>query len=171
MKKQTCLYIIKKSLISNKDNYLLKLNRSLNQLEVYQKVSNNELRNYYSIREDFDSLNYSVYELMKIFPCIYGRENSPTPSGIFTIEKKSKNEYISGYYPGYGQVKFFGYLVIFEDYFIHSDIYTSDVSYDAFGSIDPISKKDQSTSGCIRVKQTDLDWLLNNIGIGCTIVM
>ena len=103
--------------------------------------------------------------------CIYGGEKSPTPTGIFQVEKKSTEEYISGYYPELEQVKFFGYFVIFEDYFIHSDLYAADVMKETMEKNEPISKGDASTSGCIRVSQADLNWLLENIEIGTSVIM
>ena len=47
---------------------------------------------------------------MKSMDYIFGGEKSPTPEGIFMIEKKSPEEYISGYYPERKNVKFFGYI-------------------------------------------------------------
>lgn len=116
------IYIIQKSALSYIDSYFLKLNRELNKLEVYQKVDNDELQDYYSIRENFNSEEYILFGKKKIFECIIGDEDSPTPTGIFRVENKSKGEYISNYYDKYDKVKFFGYLVVFEDYFIHSVI-------------------------------------------------
>lgn len=103
--------------------------------------------------------------------CIYGGEKSPTPTGIFQVEKKSTEEYISGYYPELDQVKFFGYLVIFEDYFIHSDLYAADVTKETLEENEPVSKGDTSTSGCIRISQEDLDWLLENVEVGTPVIM
>lgn len=51
-----------------------------------------------------------MYEKMKSMDYIFGGEKSPTPEGIFMIEKKSPEEYISGYYPERKNVKFFGYI-------------------------------------------------------------
>ena len=78
-----------------------------------------------------------MYEKMKSMDYIFGGEKSPTPEGIFMIEKKSPEEYISGYYPERKNVKFFW-------------IYTS---------------------GCIRVSQQELDWLVENIELGTTVIM
>lgn len=72
------------------------------------------------------------------------------------------------------KVKFFGYLVVFEDYFIHSDIYKEDINEDMMRKnihIEPISRCDKSTSGCIRVSQENIDWLVENIDVGTTIIM
>ena len=150
---------------------VLKVNRSSKQLELYKKVDNSVLYKYYSIRPDFDSSNYIMYEKVKSMDCIYGGEKSPTPTGIFQVEKKSTEEYISGYYPELDQVKFFGYLVIFEDYFIHSDLYAADVTKETLEENEPVSKGDTSTSGCIRISQEDLDWLLENVEVGTPVIM
>ena len=167
--KNLIIYYLKKN--ENISDYLLKLNRLSNQLELYKKVDNSVLYKYYSIRPDFDSSNYIMYEKVKSMDCIYGGEKSPTPTGIFQVEKKSTEEYISGYYPELEQVKFFGYLVIFEDYFIHSDLYAADVMKETMEKNEPISKGDASTSGCIRVSQADLNWLLENIEIGTSVII
>lgn len=91
--------------------YLLKLNRTSSQLELYKKADNSVLHKYYSIRSDFDSSNYVMYEEIKSMDCIYGGEKSSTPTGIFQVEGKSAEEYVSGYYPELDQVKFFGYYL------------------------------------------------------------
>lgn len=157
--------------LNSLNDYLIKINRSTNKLEIYYKSDNSVLHKYYSIRPDFDASNYIMYEKVKSMDCIYGGEKSPTPTGIFQVEKKSTEEYISGYYPELEQVKFFGYLVIFEDYFIHSDLYAADVMKETMEKNEPISKGDASTSGCIRVSQADLNWLLENIEIGTSVIM
>lgn len=38
-------------------------------------------------------------------------------------------------------------------------------------SVEPISKGDDHTSGCIRVAQENLDWLVENIEDGTTVEM
>ena len=120
------MYITRKT--ENEKERLIRLDRYEKALEVYKKVANEKLHDHYSIREDFDSSSYTMYEIEKSFQCIWGSEKSPTPKGIFSVESKSTDEYISGYYPEHDKVKFFGYLVIFEDYFIHSDLYEGNVS-------------------------------------------
>ena len=55
------LFIFKTNSLSN-DQYLLKLNRTDSCLEVYSKVSNSKLNEYYSIRSDFDSSEYTMFE-------------------------------------------------------------------------------------------------------------
>ncbi len=151
--------------------YLLKLNRTSSQLELYKKADNSVLHKYYPIRSDFDSLNYVMYEEIRSMDCIYGGEKSSTPTGIFQVEEKSAEEYVSGYYPELDQVKFFGYLVIFEDYFIHSDLYASNATKETMQDYEPVSKDDTFTSGCIRVSQENLNWLLENIDVGTTVIM
>ena len=153
------MYIVKREFENQETNYLLKLNRTDHKLEVYQKADNSVLNEHYSIRSDFDASGYTMYEKLKSIDCIFGGEKCPTPIGIFKVESKSAEEYLSGYYPKRGQVKFFGYLVIFEDYFIHSDLY------------EPISGNDTFTSGCIRIAQPELEWLLENIEPGTTVIM
>ena len=151
--------------------YLLKLNRTSSQLELYKKADNSVLHKYYPIRSDFDSLNYVMYEEIRSMDCIYGGEKSSTPTGIFQVEEKSAEEYVSGYYPELDQVKFFGYLVIFEDYFIHSDLYASNATKETMQDYEPVSKDDTFTSGCIRVSQENLNWLLENIDVGTTVII
>ena len=151
--------------------YLLKLNRTSSQLELYKKADNSVLHKYYPIRSDFDSLNYVMYEEIRSMDCIYGGEKSSTTTGIFQVEEKSAEEYVSGYYPELDQVKFFGYLVIFEDYFIHSDLYASNATKETMQDYEPVSKDDTFTSGCIRVSQENLNWLLENIDVGTTVIM
>ena len=104
---------------------------------------------------------------------LFGREDSPTPYGVFDIVKKSKvkEEYISGYHKKYERIKFFGYLVIFEDYFIHSDLYMDRVTSETFEQAEPISNGDTGTAGCIRVSQKNVEWLLENIEVGTTVIL
>lgn len=165
------IYIAYKSVVGEMNLYLLKLNRTQHRLEFYKKVPNDKLNDYYSIRKDFDSSDYVIYQLERNIDCLFGSVEKPTPKGIFKIHKKSEGEYLSGYREGYDKVKFFGYLVVFEDYFIHSDMYTVDVTKDNYKSAESISKKDKETSGCIRVSQDDIDWLVKNIDVGTTIIM
>lgn len=165
------MYIVKKGFVNQEKNYLLKLNRMDHKLEVYKKADNSVLNEHYSIRPDFDSSGYMMYEKLKSVDCIFGGEKSPTPMGIFKVEKKSAEEYISGYYPKRGKVKFFGYLVIFEDYFIHSDLYDAEVTRETMQDHEPISKNDTFTSGCIRIAQSELKWLVENIELGTTVIM
>ena len=165
------MYIVKREFENQEKNYLLKLNRTDHKLEVYQKADNSVLNEHYSIRPDFDSSDYIMYEQLKSIDCIFGGEKSPTPEGIFKVESKSAEEYMSGYYPKCGQVKFFGYLVIFEDYFIHSDLYDAEVIRATMQEHEPISGKDTFTSGCIRIAQSELEWLIKNIELGTTVIM
>lgn len=167
-------FIIFKAIVADADAHLLKLNRETQKLEVYRKVSNEKIREHYSIRENFDSSNHVIFEIEKIFDCIFGSEKRPTPNGLFKIQNKSSGEYISEYHPEYDKVKFFGYLVVFEDYYIHSDMYTVNVTKDIMGkdnNVESISKGDEFTSGCIRVSQEDADWLVENIEIGTTVIL
>lgn len=152
---------------------LLKLNRQAHQLEVYKKADGQALRKNYSIRKDFVPCEYTIYEKIKEMPCLFGREDSPTPYGVFDIVKKSKvkEEYISGYHKKYERIKFFGYLVIFEDYFIHSDLYMDRVTSETFEQAEPISNGDTGTAGCIRVSQKNVEWLLENIEVGTTVIL
>ena len=61
------LFIFKTNSLSN-DQYLLKLNRTDSCLEVYSKVSNSKLNEYYSIRPDFDSSEYTMFEKADSMP-------------------------------------------------------------------------------------------------------
>lgn len=165
------IYIVKKKIST--ENFLLKLNRQAHQLEVYKKADKQALRKNYSIRKDFVPCEYTIYEKIKEMPCLLGHEDSPTPYGVFDIVKKSKvkEEYISGYHKKYEQIKFFGYLVIFEDYFIHSDLYMDRVTSETFEQAEPISNGDNGTAGCIRVSQKNVEWLLENIEVGTTVIL
>lgn len=165
-------YIIKKELLSKDINncFILKLNRNSNCLEIYEKEDIHTLFCSYPIREDFDASDYIMYRLKKEIPCFFGGcGRKSTPSGLFRIEKVSHSEYISSYHPLYQEVKFFGYLAVFEDYFIHSDMYLMDATSHNFRQKAPISQQEQYTSGCIRVTQDNLDWLIENIPIGTTV--
>ena len=166
-------YILEKTKVMGDGKYLLRLDRKEDQLVVFEAVGYNRLHAHFSIRKDFDPSDYVMYEEVKAFNCIYGGDKSHTPEGVFTVVSKSTDEYISGYYPEHDKVKFFGYLVIFEDYFIHSDLYEGNVSEADMraGKAVPISKRDVYTSGCIRVKQEELDWLVENVAVGTTVVM
>lgn len=164
------LYIISKRNLSEDSDYFLKLNRAASKLEINKKASRELLHECYPIRENFDASAYEVFELYKSMPCIFGGEgNRRTPTGFFNIEKVSPEEYISPYYPKSGQVKFFGYLTVFEDYFIHSDLYSTEANLTNFKEHTPISQGDKDTSGCVRVSQSDLDWLLKNIPVGTSV--
>ncbi len=166
------MYIIKKQILNTNcnNNLYLKLNRYKSVLEIYKRADKSELWSNYPIRKDFDASNYVMYERAMSFPCIYGGEgDTRTPAGLFNIEKVSNEEYISPYHPKYDQVKFFGYIVVFEDYFIHSDMYPADIDISTYEEAEPISLYDKYTSGCIRVSQEDLRWLLGNIPAGTTI--
>lgn len=169
-------YIAHKSLLSPacSNQYYLKLNRTAQALGVYEQADNNTLREFYPLREDFDISDYALFTLKKSIPCIFGGEGKTrTPSGIFRIEHISKphEEYVSCYHPQYDQVKFFGYLEVFEDYFIHSDMYLPDATGETFRQMKPISAQDAHTSGCIRVPQEELDWLVEHIAEGTAIEM
>ena len=165
------MYIVSKRINNEANNkYFLILDRDASYLKIYEKTSADSLRKNYPIRKDFDSSGYIMYELVKNISCIFGGEGkNQTPAGIFNIEKVSSSEYISKYHSKFDQVKFFGYLVIFEDYFIHSDMYLMDTNIDDFSRKKPISEQDKHTVGCIRVSQDDLYWLINNIDVGTTI--
>lgn len=168
------MYIVANRILNiiNDNQYYLKLNRQAGCLEIYQKTDTKALWTHYPIREDFDASDYTMYELTKTMPCIFGGTGkTQTPAGIFNIEKVSGSEYISPYHPKADLVKFFGYLVVFEDYFIHSDMYSMDANMDNFREKKSISLKDEHTSGCIRVSQDDLNWLIENIPERTTIEM
>ncbi len=168
------VYIVKKNNISFSSPHLLKLNRTTKHLEYYRLSTDNTiLHDYYPIRKDFDSSDYLMYEKEKEFPCIWGGGDTPTPEGIFQIEKVSEahEEYVSGYYTGHDKVKFFGYLVVFEDYFIHSNLYTEEATQDTFEQMKPVNGAEEHSSGCIRLAQEDLDWLVENVEVGTIVVM
>lgn len=165
------IFIIKDA-IASKKHYLLRLNRSHQFLKIYAKSEKSRLHETYPLRPDFDASDYTVYDLAKSIPCIFGGEGrTQTPTGIFDIQKVTTDEYISSYRPGVDAVKFFGYLAIIEDYFIHSDIYPITETQETFREATPLSANDTHTQGCIRVAQTDLDWLIENIPVGAIIEM
>ena len=139
-------YIAHKSILSPvcSNQYYLKLNRAAQSLEVYEQADNNTLRELYPLREDFDTSDYVLFTLKKHV------------SGLH-------EEYVSPYHPQHEQVKFFGYLAVFEDYFIHSNMYLKDATSGTFQAKEPVSEQDAHTSGCIRVPQEELDWLVANI--------
>lgn len=170
--KMNNLFILKKNTAAPTGK-LLKLNREHYFIEVYKKAGVKALHKHYSIRPDFDSSGYDIYEKETEFKCIYGRAESPTPVGVFDITNKSmpKEAYVSEYHPKYDKVKFFGYLVIFEDYFIHSDMYEESVAELPENNESSISNNDYDTSGCIRVSQEDLNWLIDNIEIGTPVIL
>lgn len=166
--------ILKKDFLSPtcSNQYYLRLNRTLQCLEVYEKADSCALQELYPLRKDFDVSDYTLFGLKKMIPCIFGGEGRMrTPVGIFRIEHTSKlhEEYVSSYHPQHDQVKFFGYLAVFEDYFIHSDMYLMDAASDTFQQKEPLSEQDVHTSGCIRVLQEELDWLVEHVSEGTTI--
>lgn len=168
------MHIISNGAINQISNplFLLTLNREQSILQIYAKTDNSRIRQIYPIRPDFDVSHYTAYDLIKSSPCLFGGEGrTQTPSGIFDIQKVTTDEYISGYRPGVDAVKFFGYLAIFEDYFIHSDMYPMNETTNTFRNGTPLSSHDTHTQGCIRVAQTDLDWLIENIPVGTIIEM
>lgn len=168
------MYIVSQRILNKETNnrYFLRLNREESCLEIYEQAENAILKENYPIRDDFDSSEYVMYKMIKKMRCIFGGEGKTrTPRGIFNIEKVSEDEYISPYHPHYEFVKFFGYLVVFEDYFIHSDLYLTDVGIDNYKKNQSISLNDKNTAGCIRVAQDDLQWLIENIEVGTTIEM
>ena len=52
------MYIVKEKLIGDAKERVLKLDRDSKKLLVYKRVDNERLHDYYSIREDFDSVFY-----------------------------------------------------------------------------------------------------------------
>lgn len=163
------LFILKQEIVGVELPYLIKLNREESRLEIFKKCGNEKLYSTCLIRKNYNSGAYVVFEKGLSVPCIFGRSSTPTPEGVFHIEAKSTNEYISTYYPNYDKVKFFGYLVIFEDYFIHSDLYTADQAGPTDGK--SIGCNDKATSGCIRVSQDNLAWLIKNIDVKTLIIL
>lgn len=161
-------FILKKEIPGAEYPYLIKLNRGENRLEIYRKCGNKKLYDNLVIRKSYDSAAYAVFEKELFFPCIFGGETTLTPQGIFHIEAKSAKEYVSSYYHNYSEVKFFGYLVIFEDYFIHSDLYEIDEAAPKEGKA--ISRNDKTTSGCVRISQQNLEWLIKNIEVGTLVI-
>lgn len=140
---------------------------------VYRRAEDKRLRDFYNLRDNFNDSPYGMFEREKVFSCIFGGGKTPTPRGFFRVESKMPEEYLSGYYPEHDQVKFFGYLKIVEDYFIHSDLYAADVTEAAMRSnkAEPLGKADKYTSGCVRVSQDALDWLVENIEVGAIVIL
>lgn len=156
--------ILKRGIPGAELSWLIKLNRGKGGLEIYRKCGNEKLYDDLTIRKSYDPAAYAVFEKKLFFPCIFGGEATPTPEGLFHVEAKSAEEYVSSYYPNYSRVKFFGHLVVFEDYFIHSDLYRTDEAAPAEDKA--ISQNDKSTSGCVRISQKNLEWLIQNVDIG-----
>lgn len=162
-------FVLKKEMIGAERPYLIKLDRQAGVLDIFRKCNQERLYDDFPIKRTYNASAYTIFETERSFPCILGGKQTPTPSGIFHVESKSEREYISSYYPNYEQVKFFGYLAIFEDYFIHSDLY-------AVSELSPmidraISRMDKATSGCIRVSQENLSWLIENIDVGTLVLL
>ena len=167
------LYVIQKNMSGASNQFMLKLNREQKTLDLYVRINEENLRRFYTLREDFDLSEYVIFEKKQSFSCLYGRAESPTPFGLFQIQKVAAEAYVSGYYAKYDKVKFFGYLVIFEDYLIHSDLYLADVTEADMreGWAKSVSKADQGTSGCIRVSQEVVDWLIENVEEGSLVYL
>lgn len=165
----TQILILKKEIPGAELPYLIKLNRGKCELEIYKKCSNGRLYDDLLIRRTYNSNAYTVFEKELSFPCIFGGEVTPTPEGIFHIEQKSEEEYVSAYYPNHARVKFFGYLVVFEDYFIHSDLYEIDEMVPMEEKA--ISRDDKTTSGCVRISQQNLTWLMENVEVGTLVLL
>lgn len=166
------MYIVNKKIWNTKvyDIYFIKLNRTEKQLDIYKKVDVNKLRDKYPVRNDFFLQDYIAYEKIKSIPCIFGASGDrETPFGTFMIEKISYDEYVSPYHPVYEKVKFFGYMVIFEDYYIHSDMYMMEANINNYKNMQSISLQDKYTAGCVRVSRDSMEWLLNNIPVGTVI--
>ena len=66
------MYIVRKETENQASRYLLKLDRVAGKLEIYRKADNSILNEHYSIRSDFDSLDYKMSEKMKSIKCIFG---------------------------------------------------------------------------------------------------
>lgn len=168
------MYLVADSVLELKcdNHYYLKLNRNNHAFDVFVDSTEQRLRETYPLRTDFDASGYHFFELLKSIPCLFGGEGkTQTPQGIFRIQNVTKDEYVSTYRKGISEVKFFGHLDIFEDYFIHSEMYPMDATIDTFRTMKSISSEDTHTAGCIRVAQDNLDWLIANIPVGTTIEM
>lgn len=165
--------LFKKNAATTSAKKILKLDREAFFVEVFEQASVDAFKMYYNIKPEYDSSEYDIYEISKKIKCIFGRAESPTPVGVFDITNKSmpKEAYVSEYHPKYDKVKFFGYLEIFEDYFIHSDMYEASVAELPENNECSISNNDCDTAGCIRVSQQDLSWLVDNIEIGTPVIL
>ena len=159
--------------------YYLKLDRQNRVLKVYERTQNFDLVNrFYPLDKNFDVRNDVPFLLKEDIPVLYGgSEGSQTPKGIYKVHNVSKKhqEYVSGFNPNYGTVKLFGYIEIYEYYWIHSNMYVGeDVNESNF-----MSKEDkivhgnynpdgtEHTSGCIRIQdQAKLDELMEYIQPG-----
>lgn len=162
---------------AEKSNYYLKLDRKSSELKVYKRYDydiNKLFANYYPLDEKFNTSNTIVFELIEQIPCLFGgKKGQQTPRGIYKIQNVSKvhEEFISRFHPIYDAVKFFGYIEIWEYYYIHSNIYKADVDESNFQK-HPESKVInhlgddgiEYTSGCIRIlEQEKLDELVRNL--------
>lgn len=164
--------IVKKTMPGAEKGRLLRLNREKKSLEMFVSADREVILANYPIEENFDFSNYATFEKVRNIPCIFGRKDSMTPSGIFNIEFKSKDCYIRGY-EELKETKFFGYMGFFEDFLIHSNIFLMEVNEEEMraGKAKSISLNDVETGGCIRIGQSDLDYLLENIEIGTILIL
>lgn len=160
-------------------NFYLQLDRDEKLLKIYKRNNDFEaVKAYYPLDENFDVNNDVPFEIFDEIPCIFGgEEGSQTPKGIFKIKNVSEKnkEFVSGFNPNHEKVKFYGYIEIYEYYWIHSNMYVGEsINSNNFRNhpenlVHGAQNKDGSehTSGCIRIpNQNKLDELLEIISPG-----
>ena len=160
-------------------NFYLQLNRNEKILKIYKRNNNFEIvKAYYPLDENFDINNDVPFEIFNEIPCIFGgEEDFQTPRGIFKIKNVSEKnkEFVSGFNPNHEKVKFYGYIEIYEYYWIHSNMYVGEsINSNNFinhpeNLVRDIQNKDcvEHTAGCIRIPdQSKLDELLEIISPG-----
>lgn len=160
-------------------NYL-KLDSGEHSLKHYRRYNGDPSSVYdelYPLDYSKVDLNQSViFELYDEIPCIFGGENgSQTPSGMFKIQRISDKheEFISGFNESYQNgVKLYGYIEIWEYYWIHSNMYVGkDINRGNFMQHPECKVQNglnddgtEHTSGCIRIPdQNKLDELMEMV--------
>ncbi|CAM4410191.1 L,D-transpeptidase [Paenibacillus tarimensis] len=100
------------------------------------------------------------------FPVATGR-GALTPSGVFTIANKIVNPwYLPGNIPGGDKRNPFG-----TRWMGLSIPYTGGYKYGIHGTNRPYSIGSSVSSGCIRMRNTDVEWLYRHIPIGTKVVI
>lgn len=167
-------YIVHKSSVDSSSKQLLKLNRETRHLELYiRSKSNLTFDDVISTYNNIDISDYYIYRMTDSFPCVLEEQNLSIVPGIFIIKRVSevREEYISACYKNLGRIKFFGYITIFNNCFIHGNVYNEDVTIDKIDNEHIVVKDNENILNGIRVYQEDLEWLVENIKQGATLIM
>ena len=165
--------------MAGKAAYYLKLDRQNKILKIYERTQNFDLvKRFYPLDKNFDIRNDAPFIFKEGVAVLFGGdEGSQTPKGIYKVQNVSKKhqEYKSGFNPNHPQVKMYGYIEIYEYYWIHSNMYVGDeINESTFMNhpeniVHGNSNADGSehTSGCIRIpNQAKLDEIMEYIQPG-----